>query len=682
MRTLSLSRCLLFCIFCSLISVKGFAQPAPYFEKKIEGSPSRWYSMSALAPSGGMYVATINGTNQQDENGLIQVSRLSGDGTVLWQSLGPVYGTPYAPAYIQFVRSCPDGGVLAVALYDNLDDASSASLLSKFSSSGVNEWNTKVANVVDARVDTDGSVFLATDIDDKGTVLGSVQKLSPTGTLLWEETLGTGVENQTQVTNVLPDGSGGAYGVGTFNGLSFYQTESGFEVDGVVVEDFKGDLKPNILYPQQAVFHQPAVGDNSRGLARDKAGNFYTTSNSTSYASTNLLKLDPNGSLLWSLALPENQFGSLGLDGLGNPVFAGYQGGGIDGGPQVAAVTKATPDGAISWTRTYNGGLGNVGIDFVSDSGGDIMLLLLTQNATTGEDSGIIKYLWDGSLGWPTLTNGVLFFNSADDDFATSIHRDAAGELYLGGYYSTASDVHGVIAAKYQLPDNSNYITQSLPSTMIAGQSYTVSESFGNMGINTWTRAGGYYLRSVNPTDNLTWGRNRVDLSPSESILTGQAKTFTFTAVAPMAGGTYNFQWKTSQGIHAFGAASVNRAVTVVVAANAARYILLTTPSSVAAGSTFNVSVTMKNVGTTTWTQAAGFGLAPAPGNPTWGVTKIAMGAADSIARGSTKTFTFSCTAPSTAGNYSMRWRMRRDSGAFTGFFGDLTPAKTITVTP
>src|SRR5205823_4109218 len=108
-------------------------------------------------------------------------------------------------------------------------------------------------------------------------------------------------------------------------------------------------------------------------------------------------------------------------------------------------------------------------------------------------------------------------------------------------------------------------------------------------------------------------------------------KNFGFNVIAPMTGGSYNFQWRMSQATHPFGAFSSNRVVNVVVNANAARYTGQLVPTTVKAGSSFSVTVYMMNVGTTAWTSAAGFGLAPVGGS--WGVTKVLLYASDSIAR-------------------------------------------------
>jgi len=105
-------------------------------------------------------------------------------------------------------------------------------------------------------------------------------------------------------------------------------------------------------------------------------------------------------------------------------------------------------------------------------------------------------------------------------------------------------------------------VSQSVPTTMVVGQSYNVSLTFKNNGSDTWTTAASYALGSTNPNDNTTWGRSRVPLSGS--VAQDQSTTFNFTAIAPKTAGTHNFQWRMVQdGVTWFGSSSTNVAVQV-----------------------------------------------------------------------------------------------------------------------
>jgi RHS repeat-associated protein len=120
-------------------------------------------------------------------------------------------------------------------------------------------------------------------------------------------------------------------------------------------------------------------------------------------------------------------------------------------------------------------------------------------------------------------------------------------------------------------------VSQSVPTSMVAGQTYAVSVQMQNNGTMTWTAANAYRLGSQNPIDNTTWGLGRVNVAGT--ILQDQVATFAFNVVAPSTPGTYNFQWKmVRDGVTWFGAPTTNVAVTVV--ANALPSISLTAPAS------------------------------------------------------------------------------------------------------
>ncbi|MCX6712905.1 MAG: DUF2341 domain-containing protein, partial [Candidatus Vogelbacteria bacterium] len=116
---------------------------------------------------------------------------------------------------------------------------------------------------------------------------------------------------------------------------------------------------------------------------------------------------------------------------------------------------------------------------------------------------------------------------------------------------------------------NSQFISQTVPSTMTAGQTYTVSVTMKNTGTTTWTAADNYRLGSQNPQDNTVWGTGRVSLSETESIVPGQTKTFSFSVKAPTTISAYNFQWKMMQeNVQWFGDSTPNITVAVVTSAS------------------------------------------------------------------------------------------------------------------
>jgi len=112
-------------------------------------------------------------------------------------------------------------------------------------------------------------------------------------------------------------------------------------------------------------------------------------------------------------------------------------------------------------------------------------------------------------------------------------------------------------------PNFASFVSQSVPSLMIAGQSYPVSVTMQNAGTSTWTAATNYKLGSQLPQDNVLFGTNRVAVTSSVSPGTNAA--FSFTAVAPAATGLYNFQWMMVQdgGAGFFGYTTPSTGITV-----------------------------------------------------------------------------------------------------------------------
>ena len=225
------------------------------------------------------------------------------------------------------------------------------------------------------------------------------------------------------------------------------------------------------------------------------------------------------------------------------------------------------------------------------------------------------------------------------------------------------------------------YVSASVPTSMTAGQQYSVSVTMRNTGTTPWTAAALFRLGAINPYDNVTWGTNRVGLAGADSIGTNQQKTFTWTVTAPATAGTYNFQWRMlREGVAWFGALSANTVVTVnpPSAMPNAAFVWYSLPSTINAGHQYSVSLTMRNTGGTTWTPGGFYRLgAISPyDNTMWGSNRAGLASGESIAPGQQKTFTWTITAP-VAGNYYFQWRMVQDG---VMWFGDPSPATVLNV--
>ena len=225
------------------------------------------------------------------------------------------------------------------------------------------------------------------------------------------------------------------------------------------------------------------------------------------------------------------------------------------------------------------------------------------------------------------------------------------------------------------LPNNAQFISQSVPTTMTAGQVYSVSIIMKNTGTTTWTEAQRYRLGRQDNLWQLTTteaGQGRVKLSSTENILPRASKTFTFNVKAPAAAGSYNFQWRmVKEYVTWFGDSSTSSNINVQVVSNNAQFISQSVPAAMTAGQNYNVSVTMKNIGSTTWTKSLNYKLGSQnpQDNGIWGAGRALLSDTDSISPGQSKTFTFNIKAPTTAGNYNFQWRMLKENVAWFGAY-------------
>ena len=118
-------------------------------------------------------------------------------------------------------------------------------------------------------------------------------------------------------------------------------------------------------------------------------------------------------------------------------------------------------------------------------------------------------------------------------------------------YSAEAIAVPADDASGAPLADDAMFVSQSVPSSMTAGQTYNVSVTIQNTGTNTWVAGGIYQLASQNAPGNTIWspspdgnsGRSN-SISLTGSVATNSQMTFTFTVTAPTMPGTYNFQWQ------------------------------------------------------------------------------------------------------------------------------------------
>jgi hypothetical protein len=131
---------------------------------------------------------------------------------------------------------------------------------------------------------------------------------------------------------------------------------------------------------------------------------------------------------------------------------------------------------------------------------------------------------------------------------------------------ATAQKALSIVVTQPGIAYNSQFVSQTLPTSVLPGQNFNVNMKFQNTGTQTWT-APAFYLVTQNPAYNYTWlggSYNAIDLS-GFNVAPGQQLDFTFQAMAPATTGTYYFQWQLykDNGITFFGQMSTNVVVAV-----------------------------------------------------------------------------------------------------------------------
>jgi endonuclease/exonuclease/phosphatase family metal-dependent hydrolase len=223
----------------------------------------------------------------------------------------------------------------------------------------------------------------------------------------------------------------------------------------------------------------------------------------------------------------------------------------------------------------------------------------------------------------------------------------------------------GFAAAQF---NDAIFLSQSVPETLLPGQTATVVVRMVNTGSATWV-PGAYFLGSQSPENNWTWGSARVELDVP--VGPGQQRNFLFTIVAPMEPGLYAFEWRmVEEYVEWFGDYSTQLGIRVVAPSNRSRFLSFSVPPSFLPGETKQVSITMENNGSTTWTPGSHFlGSQNPENNYTWDRNRVSVGSP--VAPGQQKTFTFDVTAPFTPNVYGFQWQMLEEGREW---FGDKTP--------
>jgi hypothetical protein len=143
--------------------------------------------------------------------------------------------------------------------------------------------------------------------------------------------------------------------------------------------------------------------------------------------------------------------------------------------------------------------------------------------------------------------------------------------------------------------ENALFISQTVPTTMTAGQSVPVTVVMQNNGTMDWTNTGTNPFGLGDPADAASvWGIGaRVYLAAGQVIAPGATKTFSFNVIAPSTNGPYTWTWRmVHENVKWFGDSTPPLTITVTGATSAPAITQQPVGQSVVVGQTATFSVT------------------------------------------------------------------------------------------
>lgn len=308
----------------------------------------------------------------------------------------------------------------------------------------------------------------------------------------------------------------------------------------------------------------------------------------------------------------------------------------------------------------------------------------------TMRNTGETTWSPEGGYALSMPDNGLVYWNAASSAVPAVIPPGQSATFNVtltpstgaanGGWYGVTFQMQrngswfglstGQIGFFVWQPVNSaEFQSQSVAPAMKTGSTQTAFVRTKNTGDTVW-QPGSHWLGAQNPTDSTQWGAARTALP--RAVAPGEVVDIAVPLQAPATPGNYNFQrqmWADGKGW--FGPATSNVVISVAAPVNNARTeegggI----PVEVQAGSTVQMRLRFRNTGETTWSSGAGYSLATeSPSdNTVWGAARIPL--PHDVPTNGIVEFLFSITAPSTAGQYPLQWRMNQEG---VGRFGDAT---------
>lgn len=306
---------------------------------------------------------------------------------------------------------------------------------------------------------------------------------------------------------------------------------------------------------------------------------------------------------------------------------------------------------------------GTIGLAFVSATAvaelADAGIDTLRSLGDVGADDGTagrprIAVVARARPGYITVTATVRAVPKGNQDADTTPHGAATSWFIL-----TEPAEPGTPPAH----DDAEFISQDgVPDALRTGTTAQARITLRNTGNTTWTTSDGYWLGSQTPAGNTTWGSAQQHLPTP--VAPGETVTFAFTVPAPPPAGAV-FAWQMVREQPDRGAREwfgpPTPAIHIGLSVNDALFVGQNVPSTVPRLTTAPVSVSMRNIGTTSWTPGAAYRLG-AVGDD-FGSARHEL--AGPVPPGDTATFTFSIPPPPRL--MAFQWQMVQEGVEWFG---------------
>ncbi|MCM3748351.1 NBR1-Ig-like domain-containing protein [Paenibacillus pasadenensis] len=212
-------------------------------------------------------------------------------------------------------------------------------------------------------------------------------------------------------------------------------------------------------------------------------------------------------------------------------------------------------------------------------------------------------------------------------------------------------------------------MSNTIPDVMAKGHYYPVTVTVRNDGQATWSEGALYRLGGAGDKDPFAGTRQ---LMGSNQVGTGQTYNFTIMMKAPETLGTYTTDWQMVQDRVEWFGATLTKTVTVIEGTRNASIVAHTIPNEMETGKTYDVSITVKNTGNTSWFDnnppVELYRLGAVGDNDPFAYKRSFFPTNVIVKPGDLYTFKFQMKAPSTSGVYVTDWRMLQE---YVTWFGE-----------